>query len=143
MPWSVRVLVLAPCTKMMRTHMLAAVTSALRECRISTKYAFPGLNTNETYRTSQKFIWSPIHGERTPTPFRNRQKKLRIIMAVLSSQYCVITPEPMIDSGAKTIPPKVVALRRSSGHHTPPRRLRHETTIWSESLPAEVEPTNV
>lgn len=80
-----------------------------------------------------QWVNSIIHGrqimQRTPTPFTTRQRKLRSIIGRLSSQYCVIMPEPIIDSGARTMPPSVVARKRSSGHQTPPRRLRHETTM--------------
>lgn len=103
--------------------MFAAVTCALRSCRMSTRYAFEGLNNIAT-----------------PTPLSHRHTKFSNIGAV-PDQNWVRKPDTSTEPGARMRALMSVERRRSSGTHLPPRRLRSATMNLSESRPAYEEPT--
>lgn len=76
----------------------------------------------------------------TPRPFTNNRIKFSTKPTVPFT-YCVTRPENRMEHGTMTSAPGIVALRRSSGTHLPPRFFRHRTTSLSERAPAIGAPT--
>lgn len=77
----------------------------------------------------------------TATPFK-KNKNMLITSPGVPSTNCVTKPDDIIENGARKPALHNVARRRSSGTHTPPRRLRHFATTRSDSRPARGAPTD-
>lgn len=77
---------------------------------------------------------------RTPMPFIKKDTRFNVSPSGPGTKV-VTRPHITSDTGIKTAAPIIAARKRSSGTHSPLRRLRHFTTTWSEKCPDIGAPT--